>query len=116
MPVLASYARVFVDHLDTALPTFVRLTGEQPALRFPYRDLELARIGGYLLIAGTEAALAPYRETHATTIVSSLEEVLTLVEEEGGAILDGPNEVPTGRNLTVRHPGGAVIEYVQFRD
>lgn len=29
-------------------------------------------------------------------------------------MLDGPNEVPTGRNATARHPGGAVFEYVEF--
>ncbi|MFD0364224.1 hypothetical protein ACFQZZ_22495 [Nocardia sp. GCM10030253] len=37
-----------------------------------------------------------------------------MVENEGGQLLDGPNDVPTGRNLTVRHPGGAIIEYVEF--
>ena len=116
MPVLATYARVYVDGLDTALPTFVELTGEQPGLRFAYRDLELAVIGGYLLIAGTEEALAPYRGTHATAIVASVTEILDLAERTGGEILDGPNDVPTGRNLTVRHPGGATIEYVQFSE
>lgn len=114
MPVLATLARVYVDDLDAALPTFVELTGEQPRLRFTYRDLHLASVGGYLLLAGTEEALAPYRGTHATTIVESVDEVLRIAERHGGEILDGPNEVPTGRNLTVRHPGGATIEYVQF--
>ena len=114
MTVLATYARVYVDDLDAALPTFVELTGEQPELRFVYRDLELASIGSYLLIAGTDEALAPYRDTHATAIVASVEEILELVERTGAKVVDGPNEVPTGRNLTVRHPGGAIIEYVQF--
>ncbi len=114
MPVLATLARVYVDDLDAALPTFVELTGEQPGLRFAYRDLELASVGGYLLLAGSEEALAPYRGTHATTIVESIDQILRLAERHGGEILDGPNEVPTGRNLTVRHPGGATIEYVQF--
>ncbi|MEU2715622.1 hypothetical protein [Streptomyces sp. NPDC007205] len=112
--VLAILARVYVDDLDVALPTFVELTGEQPQMRFTYRDLELASIGGYLLLAGSEEALAPYRGTHATTIVESIDRVLRMTEQHGGDILDGPNEVPTGRNLTVQHPGGATIEYVQF--
>ncbi|WP_406203240.1 hypothetical protein OH807_26415 [Kitasatospora sp. NBC_01560] len=114
MPVVRTLTRVYVDDLDAALPTFVGLTGEQPSLRFPYRDLELASIGGHLLIAGTEEALAPYRGTHATVIVTSLDEVLALVATHGGEILDGPNAVPTGRNLTARHPGGATVEYVEF--
>ncbi|MBZ4322518.1 hypothetical protein JNW98_24630 [Streptomyces sp. SCA2-4] len=114
MPVLTTLARVYVDDLDTALPTFVELTGEQPRLRFAYRDLNLASIGGYLLLAGSEEALAPYRGTHATAIVDSLDEVLDITGRHGGEIVDGPNEVPTGRNMTVRHPGGATVEYVEF--
>ncbi|WP_067549017.1 glyoxalase/bleomycin resistance/dioxygenase family protein [Nocardia crassostreae] len=114
MAVLETLARVYVDDLNTALPTFTALTGLQPGLRFPYQDLELARIGDYLLIAGTPEALAPYRGTHATTIVDDLDAVLALLAETNADILDGPNDVPTGRNLTVRHPGGAQIEYVEF--
>ncbi|MFD5341934.1 hypothetical protein [Streptomyces hawaiiensis] len=112
--VLATLARVYVDDLDVALPTFVELTGEQPRLRFTYRGLNLASVGGYLLLAGSEEALAPYRGTHATAIVESIDRILSITEQHGGEILDGPNEVPTGRNLTVQHPGGATIEYVQF--
>lgn len=114
MRLLTTLARVYVDDLDAALPTFVALTGEQPRLRFAYRELELAGIGGYLLIAGTEEALAPYRATHATAVVASVAEVGQYADEHGGVVLDGPNEVPTGWNLTVRHPGGAIIEYVEF--
>ncbi|WP_037648327.1 hypothetical protein [Streptomyces flavidovirens] len=40
------------------MPTSVELTGEQPRSRFGYRDLELATVGGYLLLAGSEEALA----------------------------------------------------------
>lgn len=114
MPILATLARVYVDDLDIALPTFVELTGEEPKLRFTYRGLELASVGGYLLLAGTDEALAPYRGTHATAIVESVDEIVRITDRRGGEVLDGPNEVPTGRNLTVRHPGGATIEYVEF--
>ncbi|MET9428331.1 MULTISPECIES: hypothetical protein [unclassified Streptomyces] len=114
MPVVATYARVYVDDLDTALPTFQALTGTEPELRFAYRGVELAAVGGYLLVAGTAEELAPFRDVQATTIVEDLDEILALVADEGSRILDGPNEVPTGRNLTVLHPGGAVIEYVAF--
>ncbi|MEV6975193.1 hypothetical protein [Kitasatospora sp. NPDC093806] len=116
MPVVRTYTRVYVDDLDTALPTFVALTGEQPALRFPYRGLELAAVGDHLLVAGTDEALAPYRATHTTLVVTSLDEVLALLATHGGEVLDGPNAVPTGRNLTARHPGGAVVEYVEFHE
>ncbi|MBP2053850.1 putative enzyme related to lactoylglutathione lyase [Streptomyces griseochromogenes] len=36
-----------------------------------------------------------------------------IVEEHGGEVIDGPDQVPTGRNATVRHPGGVVLEYVE---
>ncbi|MFF1282867.1 VOC family protein [Streptomyces sp. NPDC058299] len=114
VPVLATFARVYVDDLEAALPTFVELTGEQPRLRFTYRGLDLATVGDYLLLAGSEEDLAPYRGTHATTVVESIDHILRITERHGGEILEGPDEVPTGRNLTVRHPGGATIEYVQF--
>ncbi|MGK5554541.1 VOC family protein [Actinomadura kijaniata] len=114
MAVLASYARIYVDDLDTALPTFKALTGAEPGLRFSYRGVELASVGGYLLVAGTPEALAPFRNVQATTVVDTLDDVLAIVEREGGETLSGPNDVPTGRNLTVRHPGGAVVEYVEF--
>ncbi|MEV5570088.1 hypothetical protein AB0L06_08560 [Spirillospora sp. NPDC052269] len=114
MAVLRSYARVYVDDLDTALPTFEALTAARPGLRFLYGGVELASIGGYLLVAGTPEALAPYRNVQATTVVDDLDDVLAIVSREGGETLDGPNDVPTGRNLTVQHPGGAVIEYVEF--
>jgi hypothetical protein len=109
VPALATLARVYVDDLDAALPTFTALAGEPPQSRFGYRGLELARVGGFLLIAGPPEALAPYRNTHATVLVGSLDDVL-----ESGTVLDGPNKVPTGRNVTLRHAGGAVIEYVEF--
>jgi hypothetical protein len=114
MAVLTTYARIYVDDLDTALPTFAALTGAQPGLRFTYRGVELANIGDYLLVAGGSEALAPFRNVQATSIVENLDEVLAVVAREGGETLDGPNDVPTGRNLTVRHPGGAVVEYVEF--
>ncbi len=114
MAVLTTYARVYVDDLDVALPTFEALTGTEPGLRFAYEGVELAAIGAYLLVAGTPEALAPFRDVQATVIVDDLEEVFTVVAREGGRTLDGPNVVPTGRNLTILHPGGAVIEYVQF--
>ncbi|MEV0646191.1 hypothetical protein AB0I28_13100 [Phytomonospora sp. NPDC050363] len=110
------YGRLYVDDLDTALPVLAALAGREAELRFDYLDLELAEVGGFLAVAGTPAALAPFRATHATAIVTDLAKVLAVVAESGGEVLDGPNEVPTGRNLTVRHGGGAIIEYVEFRE
>ena len=79
----------------------------------PQIGLELAQIGDILLIAGSEEALKPFRSTQATFLVDSLDEFKAYLEEKGAEIIRGPDKVPTGRNMTVRHPDGSVIEYVE---
>jgi hypothetical protein len=111
---LRTYARLYVDDVDRALPVLRELTGEEPGLRFPYAGVEVASIAGFLLVAGGEEALAPFRRVQATVVVDDLGGLDELVAERGGTVLAGPQDVPTGRNATVEHPGGVVIEYVEF--
>ncbi|QMU67537.1 VOC family protein [Streptacidiphilus sp. P02-A3a] len=114
MKVLSTLARLYVGDLDRALPALRELTGlEEPGLRFPYSGVEVASIGGFLVVAGTEEALAPFRRVQSTVLVDDLDGVQDLLGAHGGEVLSGPNQVPTGRNITVRHPGGVVIEYVE---
>jgi hypothetical protein len=111
---LRTFARLYVDDVDRALPVLRELTGEEAGLRFPYAGVEVAAIGGFLLVGGSEEALAPFRNVQTTVIVDDLGGLDALVAERGGEVLSGPNDVPTGRNATVAHPGGVVIEYVEF--
>ena len=37
-----------------------------------------------------------------------------LLARAGAQVLRGPQQVPAGRNLTARLPGGIQIEYVQW--
>ncbi|MEU8515858.1 VOC family protein [Kitasatospora sp. NPDC048722] len=111
---LTTLARLYVDDVDRALPALHALTGEEVGLRFPYAGVEVARIAGFLLVAGTDEALAPFRDTQTTVLVDTLDDLAEFLAAHGGEVLSGPNEVPTGRNATVRHPGGVVIEYVEF--
>ncbi|MGW7525892.1 VOC family protein [Streptomyces sp. NPDC054783] len=106
----ATLARLYVDDLDGALPALRELTGQDVRTRFSYGDVEVASIGGFLLVGGSEQALAPFRLVQSTVLVDGLH---ALVTAHGGEVLDGPREVPTGRNATVRHPGGVVLEYVE---
>jgi hypothetical protein len=48
-------ARVFVSDLDAAVPLYEELA-QARAERFGFRDLELARGGPFLLLAGNTAA------------------------------------------------------------
>lgn len=85
------------------------------AMRFkiPQIGLELVQIGNILIIAGSNEALKPFRSTQATFLVDSLDEFKAYLEEKGADILRGPNKVPTGRNMTVKHPDDSIIEYVE---
>jgi predicted enzyme related to lactoylglutathione lyase len=115
MKVLKTLSRLYINDLNPALGFYEELLGTHTAMRFeiPQIGLELAQIGDILLIAGSDEALKPFRSTQATFLVDSLEEFKAYLEEKGAKIIRGPNKVPTGRNMTVRHPEGSVIEYVE---
>jgi len=115
MKVLQTLSRLYIPDLNSALEFYEELLGTPPAMRFeiPQIGLELAQIGDILLIAGSDEALKPFRSTQATFLVDSLDEYRAYLDEKGAEIIRGPNKVPTGRNMTVRHPDGAVIEYVE---
>ncbi|GAA2125564.1 hypothetical protein GCM10009759_77660 [Kitasatospora saccharophila] len=113
MKALTTLARLYVDDLDHALPALRELTGQECRNRFPYGDVEVAAIGGFLLVAGTDEALAPYRDVQAAVLVDDLDGLPALLAAHGGEVLSGPNRVPTGRNAIVRHPGGVVFEYIE---
>jgi predicted enzyme related to lactoylglutathione lyase len=102
-------ARVFVADLDAAAPLYEELAGEQ-AERFGFRDVELARVGPFLLLAGDTAA---YRDRTATIQVTSLAPVLAALKSAGGEIIEGPAPAPNGARLIARHPDGAVFEYIE---
>jgi predicted enzyme related to lactoylglutathione lyase len=115
MKVLKTLSRLYVNDLNSALEFYEELSGTPTARRIeiPQIGLELAQIGDILLIAGTDEALQPFRSTQATFLVDSLDEFRAYLEEKGAEIIRGPDKVPTGRNMTVRHPDGSVIEYVE---
>ncbi|MGB9939283.1 VOC family protein [Methanosarcina sp.] len=115
MKVLQTLSRLYINDLNSALAFYEELLGTPAAMRFeiPQIDLELAQIGSILLIAGPDEVLKPFRSTQATFLADSLDEFGAYLEEKGAEILRGPDKVPTGRNMTVRHPDGSVIEYVE---
>jgi predicted enzyme related to lactoylglutathione lyase len=115
MKIIQTLSRLYINDLDSSLKFYEELLGSPAAMRFeiPQIGLELAQIGNILLIAGSDEALKPFRSTQTTFLVDSLDEFKAYLEEKGAEILRGPNKVPTGRNMTVRHPDGSVIEYVE---
>jgi len=117
MKLLQTYARIYVENMDAVLPFYENLLGRNCDLRVPYKEagLELASVGQVLLLAGSEDALRLFRDTQATFIVDSIDEYKQFLESNGAIVIRGPRDVPTGRNMTVKHADGSIIEYVQFK-
>jgi predicted enzyme related to lactoylglutathione lyase len=103
---------VEVENLDDAIPLYQDLAGDVEVRRFPYRELELALVGPFLLYSGP---LEKYVSQNATVIVDSLPPVLDALDKAGAAILEAPSEVPNGTRIVARHPDGSVFEYLQPR-
>lgn len=76
-------------------------------------NLEIASVGNFLLLSGSEKALAPFKATIATFVVDSLDEFAADFKENGLPFIPEPKQVPTGKNMTVQHPDGAIVEYVE---
>lgn len=103
-------ARVLVDDLDAALVLYQSLSDGQEPTRFRFRDVDLARVGPFLLLSGNTAA---YRDRVATLLVRDLEPVITDIQRTGGQILEGPSPAPNGRRLVARHSDGSTFEYIE---
>jgi predicted enzyme related to lactoylglutathione lyase len=108
----AMIADVEVESLEAAIPLYRELAGDAEVRRFPYRDLELALVGPFLLYSGP---LEKYTSQTATVIVDSLGPVLEALSKAGAEILEAPSDVPNGTRTVARHPDGSVFEYMQPR-
>lgn len=115
MKVRKTYTRLYVENLETVLPFYETIYATKTQRRFalPHMKIELATIGDVLIVAGHEDALRPLQPIKATFIVDSIDEFFAYFTEQGIRILHGPQEVPTGKNMTVQHADGTIIEYVE---
>jgi hypothetical protein len=115
MQVKQILTRVYVNDLDAAVTFYEQLLNEPCASRFSYAqmNLEIARVNNFLIIAGTEEALEPFKTTQATMLVDSLAEFKAFLLKNEALILRDIQQVPTGFNMTVRHKDGLTIEYVE---
>ncbi|MEV6808707.1 VOC family protein [Streptomyces sp. NPDC017248] len=114
MNILKTYARLWSDDLDRALPLLRRLTGREPDLRLRFHAVELAAIGDFLVIAGPAAERATYAHASATVVVDDLDALETALRSAGATVTTPLTPGPTGRFLYARHADGAEIEYVEW--
>ena len=106
-----------LEDMDAAVTFYESLVGQRARLRFDYpeRQLKLAQVASILLIAGTPESLEPFTDTHMTFLVDDLGAYEQHLPDLGVEIIRAPQDVPTGRNMLVRHPDGSVVEYVEHR-
>ncbi|QDL92487.1 hypothetical protein FDP22_12270 [Paroceanicella profunda] len=103
------------DHFDEAIAFYEALQGVACARRLTIAEtgVRVARIGGVLLLSGTEEQLAPARPVAAIFYVDALDEAAAWLTARGAGILRAPRAVTGGANLLARHPDGLVVEYFE---
>ncbi|WP_077191227.1 VOC family protein [Streptomyces lydicus] len=114
MTILKTYARLWIEDLDRALPLLEQLTGAQVDLRLTFHAVELAVLGDFLVIAGPADERAKYAHASATVIVEDLDDLRTTLKAAGATLTTPATAGPTGRFLYARHVDGAEIEYVEW--
>lgn len=121
MKIYSVLTRIFLEpsQLSETVSFYEELLGEKCELRFKYpeKGLELARIGTFLLIAGSVDQVKPFENTRVTVLVDSIESFEKFFrdhEASGTSILENPKKVPSGMNMRVRHPDGLLAEYVEL--
>lgn len=117
MKILNTMNRVYLtsSELNDAVSFYENIFGMDCSMRFNHEELELASVGSILLIAGPDEQLKKHKRIKTTFLVDSLDEYKNQLLEEGSDILEEPQQVPTGRNMHVRHPDGTVVEYVEHK-
>ncbi|THA37199.1 VOC family protein [Streptomyces sp. A1547] len=111
MTITSVVLRRRVDDLEAASAFYEELTGE-PANRFAFAGLELAAVGPFLLFSGPDTVAERFAGVAATLGVADLDAVLAQGEAAGAEVVAAPAETPNGRRAVLRHPDGAVYEYV----
>jgi predicted enzyme related to lactoylglutathione lyase len=111
MAISGVIARVRVDDLAAAVPTYETLAGA-PAHYFEFGAARLAAVGPFLLFSASGADGDRLANVVATLVTDDLDAQLDTVSAAGGTLVAPPAQTPNGRRAIVRHPDGAVFEYV----
>ncbi|MFI5670298.1 VOC family protein [Streptomyces sp. NPDC051704] len=100
-----------VPDLDAVQAFYEELTGE-PANRFAFAGLQLAAVGPFLLFTGPEEVAERFAGVAATLGVADLDAAVARARTAGAELVAAPADTPNGRRAVLRHPDGAVYEYV----
>ena len=117
MDIKKIFSRIYVNDIDSAILFYENLLNTKASLRFTYKEkhLELASVDSILIIAGNDKYLLPFRDTKLTILVDSVSDFKDELLKKGAIVIRDIKKVPTGKNLTVKHPDGTVVEYVEHK-
>jgi predicted enzyme related to lactoylglutathione lyase len=117
MQILNHAFRLYIqpDQLNPTIAFYEQLQSTACERRLSFDDLgiEVAIVGRFILLAGSDQSLAPVRDAQAVLMVDGLDDVASWLQEQGGELLHEPRSAPGGRNFTARHPDGLVVEYYE---
>ncbi len=110
--------RFYVHDIEQSISFYEKILNIKCSLRFNYPqvNLELAQIGNILILAGSDEALKPFRDTQATFLVDSIIEFKDFLLNNDATIIRDLKKVPTGMNMTVKHTDGTIVEYVEHEN
>lgn len=102
---------------DEAVTFHEDLLGQKASSRFEYDEygLKIAAVSSILFVGGTAQSLKPFEGTHMTFLIDDIEAYARYLPRIGATITEAVKPVPTGWNMTVRHPDGTLVEYVQHK-
>ena len=82
-------SRIYVNNLSETLEFYEKLFNKKCEMRFIYKDaaLELAQIDNLLIIAGSDMAIKPFKDTALTILVDSVAEYKSFLIEQGVTII-----------------------------
>ncbi|PJI06829.1 MULTISPECIES: VOC family protein [Clostridium] len=108
-------SRFYVYDIDKAVEFYEKIFDEKCSMKFDYPEmnLKLASVGNVLIISGCDEALKQFKDTKATFLVDSVAQFRTFLLNNGAEIIRDLKEVPSGRNMTVKHLDGTIVEYVE---
>lgn len=106
-----------LEDFDDAVRFHESLIGQKARLAFDYPqyNLKLAQVASILFIGGTPETLERFKKTNATFLVDDVRAYENELPKLGAKIVSPVKEVPTGWNMLVCHPDGALIEYVEHK-
>lgn len=92
------FIRVYLEpgSIDAAIAFYEDLQGVAHDMRFdfPEKRLTLAAVGAFLLLEGSDEALAPFRSTTGTLLVDDIEPYHRRLLAAGAQVIFGPARAP----------------------